>query len=201
MENQTVENQTTEGQEFPLEEVSTWAAKAVEEIFSDLEAFEAMTDEERKQDFLSKGFPPELFTEPLHSFFLAEIFYKNADMFVDELFRRAVVQAFEKEYKANIFVRFMRLLTWDSFKESLTYTDLAREIERELDGTVRKAPKRKGKHVIPFWFRNFDKEPIKECVHSTGALIIAALESADEYMTKYLNAIRQENENTVESKG
>jgi hypothetical protein len=75
-----------------------------------------------------------------------------------------------------------------------------REIEQELHGTARKIPKRKGRHIIPFWFRNFDKQPIKECVHSTVALIIAALESADEYMTKYLNAIRQENENTVESK-
>jgi hypothetical protein len=124
MENQTVENQTVESQELSLEEISDWAAKAAEAILSNLEAFKAMTDEEIKQDFLNKGFPSELFTEPTLFFFFAEIFYNYVDKLVNDLFECAVVQNTRKEYKANILVRLMRLLTWDSFKESLICTDL-----------------------------------------------------------------------------
>jgi hypothetical protein len=191
MENQVVENKAPEDQKLSLEEITDWSHKALDEICSNVDVFAAMTEEQRKHNLLSKGFPPELFTEPTHFYFLAEMFYEAASLFIDDLFEYAVIQNFKDGYKTNLFVHFMRFVTWESFAESLLYTDLAREIEHELYGTVRKP--RKGKHTIPFWFRNFDKQPVKDCIYNTVERIKSTLESADEYMRMYINALRQQN--------
>ena len=197
MENQTVESQIAEGQKLSPEEVSDWAAKAVAEVHANVRAFRATTPEERKQKFLSKGFPPELFTEPTHFLFQAEMSYKAANVLAGYLFQFAVAQNFKDEYKTNIFVQFMRYLTWDSFKKSLIEMDVVRRIQQKVQekihGTVPKAPKRKRKHTVPFWFRNFNKQPLKEYIPYIARRIRSNVEDADNYVKMYIKAITQNN--------
>jgi hypothetical protein len=204
MENQAVENKAPEERKLSLEEVSAWAVKAVEELYSNVRMYTAMTSEQRRQKLISKGFPPELFTGPTHLLFHAEMSYKTANIFLDKLFTCAVIQDLEDQYKTNIFVQLMRHLTWDSFKESLMDIDIVRRMEQivheKVHGTARKAPNQNGKYVIPFWFRNFNKQPVKEYIYFLVDRIRSYLRDADNYIKMYIGVMyRQDMEKPKET--
>jgi hypothetical protein len=195
-----MKSQTTEDKELSPEEVSTWAAKAMGDTSFELDIFKALPDQDRRYGLLRKGFPPELFTEPAYSLFLAELLYRRVEALFTRLLKYAVIQDFKYGYKANIFVRLIRRITWNSFKERLVSTDFAEQIRRKVHRIKRKAPKHKGKHVIPFWFRNFDDRLVNLYIRRFVESITSNLETADGYMVKYINATHQKDENAVDSK-
>jgi hypothetical protein len=135
--------------------------------------------------------------------------YRIANIFLDKLFACAVIQDPGDQYKTNIFVQLMRHLTWDSFKESLMDIDIVRRMEQmvheKVHGTVRKAPKHKApnqkeEYVIPFWFRNFNKQPVKEYIYFLVDRIRSYLRDADNYIKMYIGVMyRQDMEKPKET--
>lgn len=162
--------------------VGYWAHKMADEIcFSD--EYAALPDADKQSYLINKGYPKELFSEPLSFLFASKVGNTIVNMYIRDLFEVTVLQTVKEEHKTNMFVQFMRGLTWSSFENYLRTTHLF----VGLGGIVHAALTQKKPPVIPFWFRNFNKQAVKEHVYKTIDKISSALIKADYFLVKYKN--------------
>lgn len=178
--NRSVVQQQDNGSNSITTTVSIWARRMKDEIcFSD--EYTAIPEEEKQNYLIKKGYPTELFKEPLSFLFASEVGKAVVEQYIQDIYEVTVLQTVKEENKSGMFVQFMRGLTWSSFEKYMktNYRFLG------VSGIINQVVLGKKPPTFPFWFRNFCKPPVKAHVLKTLDRISSSLIKADYFLLQY----------------